>query len=159
MKSVLEKQYELTQKSREVVFNFIETEVGDDLLSPVPAYGNRSIKDLLEHNALCYIHWLVYFGFHQPAGLVTDLNFTNLEMIRLQYGRVNDIVADFLERFGQQMETPIKSTHSRNGTLSANPFQLFTHVLTHEFHHKGQILSMCRMLGHVPPDTDVSLFF
>jgi uncharacterized damage-inducible protein DinB len=42
---------------------------------------------------------------------------------------------------------------------SATPLQLFTHVMTHEFHHKGQLLSMFRILGHVPPDTDVSMSF
>ncbi|MCB0624495.1 MAG: hypothetical protein KDC43_11415, partial [Saprospiraceae bacterium] len=37
----------------------------------------------------------------------------------------------------------------------AEAFRLFTHVVTHEFHHKGQILSLTRHLGFVPVDTDV----
>lgn len=159
MKSVLENQYALTQKSREVVFNFIETDVAEGLFSPVAAYGNRTIKDLLEHNAQCYIHWLVYFTLSKPVGSMKELDFTTLENIRLQYNRVDNIVADFLQSFDGKMDIPIKRTHTRNGQLSASPFQLFTHVLTHEFHHKGQILSMGRMLGHIPPDTDVSIFF
>ena len=39
--------------------------------------------------------------------------------------------------------------------LKANPFKLFTHVITHEFHHQGQILPMSRQLGYIPVDTDV----
>lgn len=159
MKDVLEKQYALTRKSREVVFNFIETEVGIDLFSPVSAYGDRTIGDLLEHNAQCYFHWLVYFAFHQEEGSIIDLDFTSLEMIRQQYALVDNIVTDFLEKYNLEMETPIRNTSTRNRQQSACPMDLFTHVLTHEFHHKGQILSMCRMLGHIPPDTDVSLFF
>ena len=32
---------------------------------------------------------------------------------------------------------------------------LFTHVITHEFHHKGQLLTLSRILGYVPPDEDI----
>lgn len=33
-----------------------------------------------------------------------------------------------------------------------------THVMTHEFHHKGKIMTMGRMLGYTPPDADVIRF-
>ena len=35
------------------------------------------------------------------------------------------------------------------------PLQLFTHTITHEFHHKGQVMSMSRLLGYVPVDADI----
>ncbi|MNY69859.1 DinB family protein [compost metagenome] len=38
---------------------------------------------------------------------------------------------------------------------SAKPFKVFTHVITHEYHHKGQILSLSRHLGYTPVDTDI----
>jgi uncharacterized damage-inducible protein DinB len=31
-------------------------------------------------------------------------------------------------------------------------------VLTHAFHHKGQIVAMCRALGHPTTDTDLNQF-
>ena len=36
------------------------------------------------------------------------------------------------------------------------PSFVLHHVLTHAFHHKGQIVAMCRALGHPAPDTDMS---
>jgi len=57
------------------------------------------------------------------------------------------------------MEVPISNVHNAVGEVTATPLQLFTHVLTHEFHHKGQIMTMCRILGYTPVETDVSLFF
>ncbi|MCU5378655.1 hypothetical protein OCA08_16075 [Bacillus cereus] len=39
---------------------------------------------------------------------------------------------------------------------STTPLWLLTHTETHEFHHKGQIVSMARHLGYNPPDTDLS---
>jgi uncharacterized damage-inducible protein DinB len=38
------------------------------------------------------------------------------------------------------------------------PAFVLHHVLTHAFHHKGQIVAMCRVLGHPAPDTDLSQF-
>ncbi len=38
---------------------------------------------------------------------------------------------------------------------NTTPFELFTHVITHEFHHKGQVLSLSRHLGYIPVDTDI----
>ncbi len=44
----------------------------------------------------------------------------------------------------------------KNGAiLMVNPLQLFTHVITHEFHHKGQIMSLSRHLGYTPVDADI----
>lgn len=38
------------------------------------------------------------------------------------------------------------------------PALVLHHLLTHAFHHKGQIVSMCRMLGVPAPDTDLNQF-
>ncbi|MDZ4801374.1 MAG: DinB family protein [Bryobacteraceae bacterium] len=35
------------------------------------------------------------------------------------------------------------------------PSFILHHILTHTFHHKGQIVAMCRILGHPAPDTDL----
>jgi uncharacterized damage-inducible protein DinB len=155
---ILQKQYALLQGSREVVFNFIDTVVGDDLNAPVPAYENRTMRHLLEHNASCYFNWLAYFALKQPDGSLKDQGFTTVNLIRQLYDKVDEIVALFLKSFEDKMEIPVHGIHNRNGQVSATPLQLFTHVLTHEFHHKGQIMTMCRLLGYIPPDTDTIRF-
>jgi uncharacterized damage-inducible protein DinB len=38
------------------------------------------------------------------------------------------------------------------------PALILHHVFTHAFHHKGQIVAMCRELGHPAPDTDLNQF-
>ena len=58
--------------------------------------------------------------------------------------------AVYAEKLMQDIETSIGGK-----MLPASPLKLFTHVITHEFHHKGQILSLSRHLGYVPVDTDV----
>ena len=38
------------------------------------------------------------------------------------------------------------------------PALVLHHMLTHAFHHKGQIATMCRVLGHPAGDTDMNQF-
>jgi uncharacterized damage-inducible protein DinB len=155
---VFHKQYALLQGSREVVLNFIETQVGNDLNTPVPVFENKTIRYLLVHTCNTYFQWLAYFALKRPFDVLNDQDFTTINQIRELYTKVDDTMAVFLENFAGQMETPLNNTLSRNRQVSATPLQLFTHVLTHEFHHKGQIMTMCRLLGHIPPDTDVIRF-
>ena len=157
MIELLQQQYELAQRTRSIVFGFLADQVGGDLNTPVPAFDNKTICNLLEHTAYCYHNWLAGFAMQKPSS--GDQNNTNLDHIRQLYSRVDDTVGIFLETFQGKMELPITGTHNSMGRLSATPVQVFTHVLTHEFHHKGQVMAMCRLLGHQPPDTDVSNFF
>jgi uncharacterized damage-inducible protein DinB len=36
-----------------------------------------------------------------------------------------------------------------------SPAFIVLHVITHAFHHKGQIVAMLRILGYPAPDTDL----
>lgn len=39
--------------------------------------------------------------------------------------------------------------------VKKTPRQLLIHSITHEFHHKGQIVAMLRLLNHTPENTDI----
>jgi uncharacterized damage-inducible protein DinB len=158
MITILKKQYELIRGSRNVVLDFIEREVGEGLNTPVPAFGGNTIRYFLVHNADCYLNWLAYFALKQPRKSINNQDFVAIDMIRELYGRVDEIVAIFLENFEPGLNVPVSGIHNRAGEVCVTPLQLFTHVTTHEFHHKGQIMTMCRLLGHTPPDTDVIRF-
>ncbi len=155
---LLQKQYELIRGSRQVVFNFMEKEVGEGLNTQILAFGGNTIRYFLVHNADCYLNWLAYFALKQPRKTISNQDFVTIELIRELYGRADEIVATFLENFESTLDTPVSGIHNRAGEVSVTPLQLFTHVTTHEFHHKGQIMTMCRLLGYTPPDTDVIRF-
>jgi uncharacterized damage-inducible protein DinB len=155
MVTLLLKQYELIRSSRGVVFDFIEREIGEDLNTPVPAFDGKTIRYLLVHSANTYLHWLSCFAFKQEIIFHQDINLTRIDQIKLLYAEADKTVANFLHHFSGSLEERINGTLSRNRQVSASPLELFTHVITHEFHHKGQMMTMCRLLGHTPPDTDV----
>ncbi len=155
MTTLLQQQYTLIQSSREVVFNFIEHEAGNDLNKPVAAFDNKTMRYLLVHTANTYLHWLSYFAHKQEVNFVNDENFTTIALIKSLYEKADQAVENFLFAFADNLNLKIAGTLSHNRQVTATPLQLFTHVTTHEFHHKGQVMTMARLLGHPPPDTDI----
>ena len=155
MTAILLQQYQLIRSSREVMLNFIETEVGDAINMPVDAFEKGTIRYLLVHVSNCYLQWMYNFAMGNKLELFDNEEFKTIAGICSLYADTDDLVKNFLERFADQLDEPITNTLSRNRTITATPLELFTHVTTHEFHHKGQVMTMCRLLGYPPPDTDI----
>ncbi|WP_295795292.1 DinB family protein [Mucilaginibacter sp.] len=155
MIETLKKQYALVQESRSILLNFVETQVDADIDTPVTAYTNKTIRGLMEHTTSCYFVWLAYFCLRQPYGSIKDKGSATFKELRQLYQKADETVATFLQNFDGKMEIPITAQHWDDEILTFTPLRLFTHVVTHEFHHKGQIVMICRMLGFVPPDTDI----
>ncbi|MEP6627343.1 MAG: DinB family protein [Ginsengibacter sp.] len=53
------------------------------------------------------------------------------------------------------MQNKISGMLPDRGKITTKSLSLFFHVITHEFHHKGQIATMCCIMGYPPPDTDI----
>jgi uncharacterized damage-inducible protein DinB len=151
---MLKNQYELLLGSREVMFDFIEKELPNQLIEPIAVFNGSTIRYLLIHTANTYKHWLGNFGMSKELSFTDEESVMDIAGIRKVYAEVDSLVYAFLERFGGSIDEPVTNL-LRGNEWSLTPLQLFTHVLTHEFHHKGQIMTMCRLLGHTPPDTDI----
>jgi uncharacterized damage-inducible protein DinB len=153
------KQYGLVQVSRNLLLEFIGDRLGDEQMNkPFPEYADKSIGDLLGHNAGCYFHWLAYLALQRPWGSLQSRAAT-LSEIQQVFTQVDHIMTLFLDHFADAMDVPFNGVFDDNWRVRVTPYELFVHVTTHEFHHKGQIVLMARLLGHAPPDTDVSNAF
>jgi uncharacterized damage-inducible protein DinB len=159
MKKAFLLQYGLLQNCRSVLFEFLEAQIENNLETPIINYSGQSIAGLMRHVAACYMNWLGYFGMQMPEGLLGEVTASSSTGLRELYERVDTLVYHFIDQADVDMDVPIAGIHDAVGAVSATSAQLFTHVFSHEFHHRGQVLNMCRILGYVPPDTDVSLFF
>ena len=58
----------------------------------------------------------------------------------------------------QQINSEAKLCFPGGDVAVRTPALIVHHVLTHAFHHKGQIVAMCRVLGYPAPDTDLNQF-
>jgi uncharacterized damage-inducible protein DinB len=160
MIEVMRLQYALVKRPRSILFEFLQDVVGDNGLNRVfPEYVDKSMRNLLEHIAGCYSAWLGFHALGHPRAFFDHGPCTSMDLVRQLFDRVDRTMDEFLESFKDKLDVPVTTEHDPGEWITATPLELFTHVTTHEFHHKGQIVWMCRLLGHIPKDTDVSNSF
>jgi uncharacterized damage-inducible protein DinB len=153
--AILHQQYDMIRGSRGVVLQFAETNLPGQLHTPVPAFADKSIAYLLVHNANVYLHWMANFTMKLNMAYADEKDYPDLQSIRNLYMQVDQLVISFINTYDNRLAETIHGTTASGKQAHSTPLQIFTHVATHEFHHKGQILSMFRLLGHIPPDSDI----
>ena len=151
----LREQYKLVQSARGVLLGYLGTIPFKKLHTPVDAFNNKSVCYLLHHSVLTYLSWLNEFALKVPLIMTDETAWETIDDIKTAYTEADDAVYNFLSAF-DDINTMITGYKKRqNITLTLSVLQLFTHVVTHEFHHKGTILGMTRMLGYASVDTDI----
>jgi uncharacterized damage-inducible protein DinB len=155
---ILKKQYKLVKSAREAALNYYDTIEYVNLIKPVGSFNKGSIQYLILHIANTYLFWLKGFAFKREFVYFDETNVHSSADIRNAFNEVNTLVEEFLNKY-PALNTPIEGEIfwlKKNMTYPV--LQLFTHVTTHEFHHKGQVMTMSRILGYTPPDADIIRF-
>jgi len=120
--------------------------------------GHGSIRNLLLHTADCYGHWLAGFALGKERSSLVAADFPDVNAIRRAFAQVDEHMDRFLARFEKALDEPVSGrVRWAPEPLVVTPRWLFTHTVTHEFHHKGQVVSLGRRLGYPPPETDLVL--
>lgn len=155
---MIREQYSLIQSSRKALFHYCDTVSQQHLVLAHPAFGTKSIRDLLVHIANAYGFWIGTFGLRKPSPSPVDTP-ESMEEIRNIYSGVDHLMLEFIDAYGPSWGQMINGRASQNRVeMNVSVLKLFTHVTTHEFHHKGQILTISRLHGYTPADTDVIRF-
>ncbi len=148
-------QYEFIRGSRGVLLDYCKSISPVDLQNQNSSFGRGgSMKNLLIHIANTYQFWIGKIGLNKDIVFTNyELDYTIDQIIDL-YVTIDKLVDEFIQLIedsdAQEINYELDGTNSR-----VKPFKLFSHVITHEFHHKGQILSISRHLGYIPVDTDI----
>ncbi|MES2777580.1 MAG: DinB family protein [Bacteroidota bacterium] len=148
-------QYELVKQSRKVLLDFCAGISPVNFLEENSSFGRGgSARNLLVHIANVYEYWIGQVGMRQNMTTTSYASKKTIQDIGLLFDQVDVIMYAFIERFKEPQLAEI--SYEINGVKgSATPLKMFSHVITHEFHHKGQVLSLSRHLGYVPVDTDM----
>ena len=144
----------MVRDSRKVLFEYCKTISNADFTSTHSSFGRGgSIRNLIVHIANTYEFWIGK-EFLKKEMVFTDYAcVTGMEDAVRLFNAVDHLMEEFFSAAENPGSDDIKAVIREENSLSA--FKLFTHVITHEFHHKGQILSLSRQLGYVPVDTDI----
>lgn len=161
MYEVNQTEYEWVKQTRELIFEFCSELEPNDFSRQVDGFGFQSIRDSLVHISNCYHAWLGSYALlktKEPLTAKEDLSKMGLDEIKAGFDQVDMFVKEIFELFSNHMDEPIqREIPWRVGgeKISITPRKLLMHTITHEFHHKGQIVAMARQMGYEPPSTDV----
>jgi uncharacterized damage-inducible protein DinB len=129
-----------------------------DYTRDVLGFGSANLRAQVIHNLNCEAFWI-----HTLQGLpYTDDDpnrFPTVADARALRDKVTSQTGSYLSALTeQQLNTPLQLHFSDEGTATRTPALILHHMLTHAFHHKGQMVAMCRILSHPAPDTDLNNF-
>lgn len=124
-------------------------------------FGYGSLQGTLLHVADCYRFWLAETVMKRDMGDFRAQDYPDVASLQALFASyVDPLVEEFLARYGtgEALCRPLDlRVHWQEDSYPATPLWLMTHVITHEFHHKGQIVGFGRILGYPPPETDLYL--
>ncbi|MCM3627677.1 DinB family protein [Paenibacillus glycanilyticus] len=157
MLKLLQQQYNWIRSARQDMLAFLEELPLQILHQPVPQFGRGTIIRTHLHVVDCYRYWLESFAFRRLNDHwdVSVHETADVKFVHKRFAEVDELVQRFLYEFDDRWSEPIEQDQSWQGYLKEpTPLLLLTHTESHEFHHRGQIVTMARHLGYPPPADD-----
>jgi uncharacterized damage-inducible protein DinB len=147
-----------THRSLGLVLDHLSTMPEDDYVREVSGFGFRTLREQTVHIFNCEGFWLRTLQ-RLPYADRTIAECPALADLRSLQKEVSESTLAYLSTLTDQELNADTELHFSDGDVAVRtPALVLHHVLTHAFHHKGQIVAMCRVLGHPAPDTDLNRF-
>jgi uncharacterized damage-inducible protein DinB len=129
-----------------------------DYVKELPGFGFPTLQKQIIHIFNCEGFWI-----HTLQGLQyvdrSPAEYLDVADARLLQQQVSQRTREYLSSLTNHELNTDKELHFPDGDHAVRtPALVLHHVLTHAFHHKGQIVAMCRELGCPAPDTDLNQF-
>ncbi|WP_293913309.1 DinB family protein [Deinococcus sp.] len=126
-----------------------------------PDFAYGSIRNIQAHVANCYLSWIGRSGLElEPSQMAFEApSVPDAGAMRARFAEVDRVVMRACREFGHPDEH-FELVRPGRDRLQVTQRWLVLHPVTHEFHHKGQLLALGRVLGYplVPgEDTDLVL--
>jgi uncharacterized damage-inducible protein DinB len=147
-----------THASFSLLLDHLSTIPATDYAKVLPEFGFPTLREQVIHVLNCEGFWI-----HTLQGLrYVDRNPAECTAVfdaRLLEREVSHWTHTYLSSMTDQQLNNDTELHFPDGDIAVRtPALILHHILTHAFHHKGQIVAMCRALGHAAPDTDLNQF-
>ena len=157
---LVNQEYEWVKQTRQILLDQCK-ELNEEDFTKEFAFGFQSIRESLVHVAGCYHAWLGSFVLSEttsPLLAKEGIQTMKIDDIQNYFQQADAYVEKVFEKFANKFDDMIEkelSWREGSGVIRKTTHQLLMHSITHEFHHKGQIVTMLRLLGHIPKNTDI----
>lgn len=154
----IRKFHSWTHASLTLLFDHLTTLPAADYAKELPGFGYPNIRAQVVHLLGCEIRWVNRLR-NIPNDSWDAARWPALSDARALQSEAQARTLDYLSGLSDEQLNANTTLHFPDGdTAVRTPALILHHVLTHAFHHKGQIVAMCRILGHPAPDTDLNQF-
>jgi uncharacterized damage-inducible protein DinB len=145
-----------THACLDLVLDHLSTIPANDYVREVFGFGFRTVREQTIHVFNCEGFWVhTLLGLRYVNRTLEDC--PALGDVKLLQEEVSRSTHAYLSTLTDHQVNADAELHFPDGDVAVRtPAFVLYHVLTHAFHHKGQIVAMCRALGHPAPDTDLS---
>jgi uncharacterized damage-inducible protein DinB len=147
-----------THASVSLVLDHLATVPAGAYEQVVPGFGFGTLREQAIHIFNCEGLWI-----HSLEGMrYVDRKpeeCAGVADVRVLQQEVSARTHAYLSRVTDKLLTTNVELRFPDGDVAVRtPALVLHHMLTHAFHHKGQIVAMCRVLGYPAPDTDLNQF-
>jgi uncharacterized damage-inducible protein DinB len=144
-----------THASLDLVVEHAASLPADLFVREVPGFSLPTLRDQLLHVLSWEATWVRHLR-GTPAVVLTPDGHPDLTALVEAKRRVAGETATYIDGLTElALNTDLSSLPPEWAGPPRSPAFILLHVVTHAFHHKGQMASMFRLLGHPPPDTDL----
>lgn len=139
----------------DLLLRHVET-VPDSLQrKPISGFGHPSIRKQLVHILTCEEGW-VHDLQNEPFAGWSEEDCLTMAALRAAKEQIRGSTRAYVNGLTEaQLNTTLANRPVDWGGELRSPAFIVLHVITHAFHHKGQIVAMLRILGYPAPDTDL----
>jgi uncharacterized damage-inducible protein DinB len=139
----------------DVLIDHLRTLPADVLSLEVPGFGHPTIRHQFVHVLSVETAWVCGLKNAPIARLSADENSTLAAIVEAK-ARVGTASVEYINSLTElELNTEIAVLPEDWVGPPRSPAFILLHVLTHAFHHKGQMAAMLRILRHPAPDTDL----
>jgi uncharacterized damage-inducible protein DinB len=142
-------------ESMGIVLNHLPTVPPQLLTQELPGFGKPTVLGQIVHLFAAEAGWvrgLQLLPYEKPD----VASFTTVEALRSYQQSVRASTIAYLNSVPEsKLYVELVRYPERWTGPHRSPAFILLHVITHGFHHKGQIVAMLRQLGYPAPDTDI----
>jgi uncharacterized damage-inducible protein DinB len=154
----IRKLHHWTHASLTLLLDHLYTLPPEAYAKQLPSFGFNTIQKQVIHIFNCEAFWVSILQRLDYLDRDAADFATIADTVRFQHEISCRTQQFFSTLTDQQLNTDTELHFSDGDRAVRTPALILHHMLTHAFHHKGQIVAMCRELGHPAPDTDLNQF-
>jgi len=144
-----------THERLDLLLRHVATVPGELSHKPIAGFGHASIWKQLVHILTCEEGWVHDLQNKDFAGWYED-DCPTMALLLAAKERMRQATRTYVVALTEeQLNTTLATRPVDWGGELRSPAFILLHVITHAFHHKGQVVAMLRILGYPAPDTDL----